>query len=308
MSVIKPIAFTQFKFENLVIPPLASKSGGLMAHPTYQYSKGITGDLKIQLQVGRTPFGFSSFPDKKDPTKFTDSMSIDIQKGSAFENFCKETETNIQNYTIKNAASCYPGKTYSEETLRAFSNGVIKVPQDLEKAKANLPTFNAKIREKYEVPPKDGKAAVSFNPRQFWTSCIDSLKNAIPITSVGKNSQVRLVIQLSNYYVISGKYGFSWDLIKCEVIQSGDNSNVETDPGLYPEEACYIQAPAKSIDEAYDDQMEAAIHEAETSKKREREEEEEEEESTSKKTKPAPTPPQEEERNKKNPKKTTKKH
>lgn len=270
-----PIAFTQFKFENLIIPPLESKNGGLFSHPTYKYPSGVVADLCIQLQVARTAYGFSSFPDKRDPTKTTESMSIDIQRGSPFEKFCEKLEIDIQNHSIKNVATVFPGKKYEDAIVRAMSNGVIKVPQDQEKAKNNLHTFKAKITEKLEVPPKDGKAGISYNPKQFWTACTDLAKNVIPINSVGRNSQVRLVVKLSNYYVINGKYGFSWDLSKCEVISFGDNANIETDPNLYPEEACFIQKPVVPIEDVYDDQMEKAIQEAE--KKREPPSEEPEE-------------------------------
>lgn len=265
----KPIAFTQFKFDNLIIPPLESKKGGLLSHPTYKYPNGNIGDLKMQLQVSRTAYGFSSFQDETNPNKFDESISIDIPKGSAFEKYCEQLETSIQNHSIKNVATVFPGKKYDDNIVRAMSNGVIKIPRDAEKAKNNPHTFKAKITEKYETPAKDGKPAVSHNPKQYWAVCVDPDNKVIPITSVGRNSQVRLVVKLSNYYVINGKYGFSWDLVKCEVISFGDNASVETDPNLYPEEACYIKKPETHIDDAYDNNMEVAIQEAESKKREE---------------------------------------
>lgn len=282
-----PIACTQFKFENLIIPPLESKGGGLFSRPTYKYPNGTIGELKIQFPISRTAYGFSSFPDTKDPKKTTESLSIDIVKGSEFEKFCEQLEIDIQNHSIKNVATVFPGKKFDDNIVRAMSNGVIRIPRDQEKAKNNPHTFKTSINEKLETPPKDGKAGISFNPKQFWSACTDSLKNAIPITSVSANSDVRLVAKLANYYVINGKYGFSWNLSKCEVMSFGDNGSVETDPNLYPEEACYIQKPpVQHIDDAYDHAMEAALAEAE--KKRERSEEPEEEHQEEEEEQPKP--------------------
>jgi len=269
MSITKPIPYTKFNFDQLTIPPVTKRDGGgLLAKPIYTYDNGATGELQLQLRVAKTPFGFSSFPDKRDPTKSTESMSINYDVPSDFYTWSNEyLEENLVKYVHANSKALF-GKVHTLDIVRALSNGIVRTPQDPEKAKNNPPTFKVAIREKtHKVDDK----RVSYEPKQFWAACVDKKGMPMDITKVSRNSVVRLIVKLSNFYVISGKFSFSWDLVKCEVIQPGENAYIETDPDMYPDEACY-----KPIDELYDEDMEHAIQEMEqNATKRPREAEEE---------------------------------
>lgn len=265
---VKPIAFTKFSFDNLTIPPLQSREGGgLFAKPQYTYASGMTGELQLQLPVSTSPYGFSDFQDKKDPNKHATSMSINFEMGGAFHKWASEyLENELVNYAHKHTKSIF-NKDHSKEVVRALSNGVVRVPQDPEKAKTYPHTFKASIKEKKR---KEGDKMVSFEPKQYQSVCVDKNGRPMDITHVGRNALVRLIVKLTNFYVISGKFGLSWELVKCVVMHSGENADVEDDPDMYPGEECY-----KPLEEVYNDDMELAIQKAEEEavQKRERSEE-----------------------------------
>lgn len=304
----KSIPYPSYDPARLTIPPLESKNGGLFGKPSYTYKNGMTADLIFQLPVGKTSFGFSHFEDKKVPGKYSDSIAINYDVKSDFFKWSNgPMEKSIVDHAIKNKSTIF-STPYDDNIVAAFSNGIVRYAQDAEKRKTNAPTFKAGIHEMM-IKSDDGKTSEPYNPRRYYSACEDINGKPMDIASVGRDSMVRMFVRLSNFYVINKKYGASWELVKCVVIQSGSNANIEGDIHAYPDEACFIpQAPIEDVyDNVMEDAIQAAEAEAEANKKRERDDESEPPKEEKKAKVSEPAEEEEESKPKKVKSKTTKK-
>ncbi len=265
-----------FDFDRLTIPKLEPKNGGMFARPQYKSPvSGQTGDLDLQLPVGKTPFGFSSFEDKKKPGEFDTSMSINVDPKSDFGKWCTDyLEERMIDYVHKHSVEFFRVQ-HDKPTLKALSNGIIRYAQDPIKAVNNPPTFKASINEKKQKNEDKNKPQISYNPKQYWAIAEDANGRQEDITAVARGAMIRMIVKLVNFYIVNGKWGLSWSLVKCIVVQPGGNANVQADPNMYPDEAIFL-TPAAPPAGGEDDDMKLiaaaeAAEAAEATKKRERE-------------------------------------
>ncbi len=260
-----------FDFNKLNIQKLESKNGGMFGKCKYMLPNNQLGDAQLQLPIRKTPFGFSSFENKKKPGEFDTSMSINTDPNDDFGKWCTDyLEAEAIKYVHKHSVEFFKVQ-HSLEVIKALSNGIIRYATDAVKAAANPPTFKASINEKKIKSTDKNIPDASYAPKQYWPQCEDVNKVPVDITTVRYGSMVRMIVKMVNFYIVNGKWGFSWNLVKCIVMRPGGNENVQVNPDAYPDEAGYKVAPAPPAEPEWNEEMEESIKRAEENHKRERE-------------------------------------
>lgn len=234
--------FRKVNLNNLVVPPLVRKEkGNLSCTPMYNNPEtGESSVLCIQTPVCRIPFGLSHQDQDDGGVKFSVSGSFgtDYKKDGIMKEFYQFC-SNIQDYGIHLAAHNseeWLGERQEPAVCKALMNKWIKVNKDKEKAEKYGPTFKAAVR-----PKKD-------TPGQFWATCKDVDGSDIPLSKLENGSKGSMKIKLTSFYVINGKFGFTWDMEWIKLKERPVGQNFDYDPGMYGE----TPLPPASIVESSD--------------------------------------------------------
>jgi len=213
MSNSAPLDFRTIDLKNLVVPPLLKKDHGLSTKPLYSTPESSTpGELAVQTPICRFPFGLSNNSEQPSyvqgtPVRYNVSASFkDYQTNplmKEFYNFCSQ----IQEYGVHLAAhnsEAWFGDEADAKACRMLFNKWIKVSKG-ENADKYDPTFRLSVRAKKN---KDG----TEKEGEFWTTCYDIDGKEMDLRNLEKGSEGHMKIKLSSFYVIAGKFGFTWDV------------------------------------------------------------------------------------------------
>jgi hypothetical protein len=204
--------FRAVDLQNLVVPPLQKKDHGLSCKPLYRApGSNAPCELVIQTPICRFPFGLSNNTEQQSyvqgtPIRYTVSASFDNYKENAIQKDFYNFATQMQEYAIHLAAhnsKTWFGEECDAKSARMLFNKWIKVPKG-DNADKYDPTFRLSTRAK-----KDKNGAETGD---FWTSLFDVDGSEINLRSLQNGAKGHMKIKLSSFYVIAGKFGWTWDV------------------------------------------------------------------------------------------------
>lgn len=239
--------FRDVKFENIIVPALQKKDSRLTSTPVYRDPQtGQTGPLAIQTPPVRLPFGFSkSEPQESGKVGYSVNGAFDDMSNGGLPEEWYKWCCDFENYALALAAhnsEQWFGEKTDAKTCRMLMNKWVKKSKDPEKAKKYAPTFKGTVREKFEKDANGNQ--VVTEKKQFWSRCRDETGNEIDITSLSPNDKVSMKLKLSSFYLINGKFGFTWDVEWVAVIERSAGQVFDYNPNMYGE------LPAPSIPSA----------------------------------------------------------
>jgi hypothetical protein len=256
--------FKEVDFNNIVIPPLQKKDQRKTCTPFYKDPKtNQTSPLCIQTPPVRLPFGFS----KNDPSEMKSNggggkvqYSInpsfeDQPQGIAAEwyDWCQKFELFGIATASHNSESWFDGNEKLDAKMcKMLFNKWVKRSKDPEKAKKYPPTFKGTVREKLE---KDAQGnIIPSEKKAFWTKCFEpDGKTECDITSLRPNDVVSMKLKLTTFYVINGKFGFTWDVEWVVIVERASGGTLDYNPNMYG------QLPAPAVPPAQEPTENAAV-------------------------------------------------
>ncbi len=210
--------FRTVDIQKLVTKDMVSKeNGNLSTTPLYDYGNGNLKQLCIQTPPVRLPFGLSDGIIAKNGAT-TEGAKPRYSVSGAFDKYREggvmgeffEFASRMETYAIHLAAQSsndWLKKEYTTQDCDALMNRWIRVSNDEKKAAKYDPTFKATVRE------KKGQACA------FWTECFDVDGSPMPLSAIVPGSKAIMKLKLTSFYVIAGKFGFTWEASWIRIVE-----------------------------------------------------------------------------------------
>lgn len=236
MSTGPALDFRKVDLKNLVVPPLQKKDKGNLSC-TPLYNNPVTGEstvLSIQTPICRIPFGLSQQEQDDGNVRYSISGSFgsEYKQENTVMNQFYQFVSNVQDYGIHLAAHNseeWLGEKQEPVVCKALMNKMIKVNKDKEKAEKYGPTFKAAVRSKKDTPG------------DFWATCKNVDGSPMSLAKLENGSKGSMKIKLTSFYVINGKFGFTWDVEWVKLTERPTSQRYDYDPGMYGE--CPVPEP-----------------------------------------------------------------
>ena len=131
MSGPKPIRYDLLDWKRIIIPlPESKPGGGKFSKVSYNYGNGVTGGLLIQWPVLSSKYGYSSFADRKDPTKVKKFMSFTIDpEGPIYKWANEEYEPGLAKHVYANRESMLGAQVTIISLYKRFAHSRLYRPR-----------------------------------------------------------------------------------------------------------------------------------------------------------------------------------
>lgn len=230
--------FRTVDLKYLKMPKMEKKSVGLICQPMYQGPDDPAPvQLCIQTPQVRMPYGLSDNTSMDtyqpgQPVKYNVDGSFDNYRTDPLMKQFHEKFLELENYAISVAAlnsEAWFGQECDEKGVRMLFNRLVKVSKDKEKAAKYDPCFSGKVRAKKDKEKQD-------IPGEFWTTLRGIDGNEIPLSSLENRSKGSMKLKLSQFYVINGKFGWTWDIEWIRVTELPSDRVDDWQPNMYGEQ------------------------------------------------------------------------